>query len=100
LYPNLISNYLNFFINILFLIFEIEVTLIILYSGKKILLNRLIFTLNSQYLKDFPVVSISTKGGNVSGKIDYIFDEDMIILDNMGTKIAIEWKEIVYMELR
>ncbi len=46
--------------------------------------------LNNHYLKDFPKLQILTKVGEINGKIQDIFHENLMIIDDNGTNIAID----------
>ena len=56
--------------------------------------------LNDQYLKDFPKLQILTKVGEINGKIQDVFYENLIVVDDNGTNIATEWNEIVILKLQ
>jgi hypothetical protein len=96
---NGISNILRFGINLMYLIIIIIMVIILKILFRNLFLNRLKNESWLKYKKDFPYVNISTIGGNVYGKIDFIFDDEMITLDNEGTNISIGWKNIIFIEL-
>ncbi len=51
--------------------------------------------LNEKYINGYPHIDIKTKTGEeIEGKIQNIFHEDLIILDNNGTKEIAVWDEI------
>jgi hypothetical protein len=83
----------------MFLAFLIIVIIIFKKTFWNFVLKWLKVDLNTKYLNDFPYVNISTKSGNFNGKIVDIFDDNMILLYNAGTKISTEWNQIIFMEL-
>jgi hypothetical protein len=61
--------------------------------------NDLKSNLNTLHLNDFPTICITTKAEMFSGKIQNIFDEDLIILDDNGEKKAVVWDDVIILKL-
>lgn len=90
-------------IRLIFLLyFILIITLLYLLNivFHKELLESLKSKLNEQYLKKFPYIHITTKAGEINGKIQDVFNEDLVILDDNGLKAVVEWDEISTLRLR
>jgi len=70
-----------------------------LIKGKEVLIFALKSSLNEDYLDKFPNICIKVINENLCGKLQNIFDNNLIILCNKGQIIAIEWDEIITMSL-
>ncbi len=75
-------------------------TFLLIYFCHEFYMKRSKAILNNQYLKDFPKLQILTKVGEINGKIQDIFHENLIIIDDNGTNIATEWNEIIILKLQ
>lgn len=78
----------------------IVITVIFLNVEHKEFLDKIKSHLNIQCLKDFPFIHIITKDGEFTGKIQDVFDEDLVILDNNGLKWVVEWNTITTLGLK
>lgn len=91
--------------NIFFITF-ISLTLIIaafavLNSNlRKRFLDDLKYSLNEQHVGNYPSIEITTLAGDISGKIQNVFNENLIILDCKGTNIVAKWEDINIIKLR
>ena len=91
--------------NIFFIIF-ISLTLIIAAFAvlninlRKRFLDDLKYSLNEQHVGNYPSIEITTLAGDISGKIQNVFNENLIILDCKGTNIVAKWEEINIIRLR
>lgn len=82
-----------YFISIIMIIY----TMVILFiSFRRLFFGRLKSEINKLYSRDFPIVNISTSVEMLNGKICYIFDEDLIILDDDGLMKGIQWDDIIF----
>jgi hypothetical protein len=70
------------------------------YANRRVLLYDVKDLLNERYVETFPKVGIKTNSMILEGKICDIFNDDMIILDDLGVKKAVDWDSIKYMELK
>lgn len=71
----------------------------ILYRETKYFSNGFKQKVTDFYIDDFPNIRIKTNGEDISGKIDDIHNESLIIL-NEGNKVkAIRWDQITTMEI-
>lgn len=101
LYSTIISNNVTtadlekirnmYIISIVFIIISIYIVI----KFRSFFFNILKSEINTRYLKDFPIVHISTSKEILDGKISYIFDEDFIILDNDRVIKGTQWDEII-----
>ncbi len=64
-------------------------------SLRRLFFGNLKSEINKRYSKDFPIVHISTSVETVEGKIRYIFDEELIILDEDGATKGTQWDDII-----
>lgn len=71
-----------------------------LINGKKTILDSLKKSLNKKFLKGFPEICIKLRNENVCGIIQNIFDNNLIVLYNKGHRIAIEWDNIILINLK
>ncbi|MCK4797233.1 MAG: hypothetical protein KAT05_07610 [Spirochaetes bacterium] len=78
----------------------IVVTVIILKWNYDEFLDKIKSKLSTQYLNEFPFVHITTEDREVTGKIQDVFDNDFVILDDNGLKTAVEWKTITILGLK
>jgi len=78
------------FISILLIIAAI----FLLINFRKFFFGRVKFEINRLYMRDFPIIHISANGGTLDGKIRFIFDENLIILDDNGSMKATEWDDV------
>ena len=67
---------------------------------RKIFLDDFRYLLNEQHMGNYPSIDITTLKGEISGKIQNVFNENLIILDCKGTKIAAKWEDINIIKLR
>lgn len=90
----------------IFIIFGLSLFLIIVsFYVLNIIIRRKLFDslkskLNTEYGKNFPNIQITTKAGNINGKIQDVFNEDIIVLDDNGLKSVVEWNEITTLKLQ
>lgn len=79
----------------LFSIVFIIMIIFLIFIYRRFFFDNLKSEINTRYLKDFPIVHISTNVEILDGKISYIFDEDYIILDNNCVIKGTQWDEII-----
>ena len=90
----------------IFIMLFISLTLIALafivlnVNLRKIFLDDLRYLLNEQHMENYPSIDITTLKGDISGKIQNVFNENLIILDCKGTKIVAKWEDINIIKLR
>lgn len=70
-----------------------------LYRETKYFSNSFKQTVTNFYIDDFPHIRIKTNGEDISGKIDDIHNESLIILNERDTVKAIRWDQITTMEI-
>lgn len=75
------------------------VFIILLYSNAKLFSNLFKQKINDSYIDDFPHIRIKTNTGDISGKIDDIQNESLIILNDGHAVKAIRWDQITTMEI-
>lgn len=63
------------------------------------ILDSLKRELRRKYAKKFPRVLITTNVGEISGRIYNIFNDDVILLDDDGCKVAVEWNHIILLRI-
>ncbi len=84
--------------------FSFMLSLYLLFVDRRKLLDEVKDLLNKQYSKQyietFPKIRIKTKSIELEGKVCDIFDDNLIILDYYGTKKAVEWNSITFMEFK
>ena len=90
----LISIYL-FMLSIGFLL----ITSYALIKGKEVLIFSLKYSLNELYLDRFPYICIKVINDDLCGKLQNIFDDNLIILYHTDQRIAIEWDKIITMSI-
>ncbi len=78
----------------------IVITVFFLKMTHEEFLDKIKSKLNTKYLNEFPFVHITTDNREITGKIQDIFDEDVVILDDNGLKMVIEWNTIVTLGLK
>ena len=71
----------------------------ILYRETKYFSNRFKRKVTNFYIDNFPNVRIKTTGEDISGKIDDMHNESLIILNEGGKVKAIRWDQITTMEI-
>jgi hypothetical protein len=75
-------------------------TLIILKWNHDEFLDKIKSKLSTQYSNGFPFIHITTEDREVTGKIQDIFDKDLVILDDNGLQTAVEWNMITILGLK
>ncbi|WP_440951592.1 hypothetical protein [Methanococcoides sp. FTZ1] len=85
-------------IYILGMIFSI-ISLYLVYKKSKVLLAEWKKQIISSYSKEFPYVYIIINSGTIYGKIEDIFNGNIILLNEDGTIKAIFWKSIEAIEM-
>lgn len=83
--------------SIILIIISLYMLNIIIRRG---LFDSLKSKLNTEYGKNFPYIHITTKAGDINGKVQDIFNEDIVVLDDNGLKAVVEWDEITTLKLR
>lgn len=71
----------------------------LLYSNAKVFSNFFKQKINDSYIDDFPHIRIKTNAEDISGKVDDIQNESLIILNNGHAVKAIRWDQITTMEI-
>lgn len=90
----------------IFLIIFISLTLItsafavLNINLRKRFLDDLKYSLNEQHVGNYPSIEITTLAGDISGKIQNVFNENLIILDCKETNIVAKWEDINIIKLR
>lgn len=82
-----------------FLILVLIASMIGMEIIHKSLLDEVKTALNAQHMADYPLIHITTKEADFTGKIQDVFNKILLILDDNGQKIIVEWNEITTMEL-
>ena len=63
------------------------------------LIFSLKYSLNELYLDRFPYICIKVINDDLCGKLQNIFDDNLIILYHADQRIAIEWDKIITMSI-
>ena len=63
-------------------------------------LDKVKTLLNAQHMADYPFIDITTKEADFAGKIQDVFNKNLLILDDNGRKTIVEWNEITTMKLK
>lgn len=90
-----VKNYVDLFSIFIIYIFSIFVVIYLRIET----LNNLKRELTRKYAKKFPRVLITTNVGEISGRIYNIFNEDVLLLDDDGCKVAVEWNHIILLRI-
>ena len=56
--------------------------------------------LNTQHMANYPFIHITTKEAYLEGKMQDVFNSDLLILEDNGKKTIVEWNEITTMKLK
>ncbi len=91
-----ISVLIGFYASVFFMNFIFIVTL---YREIKYFTNRFKQRVTDFYIDDFPHIRIKTNGEDISGKVDDIHNESLIILNEDCAMKAIRWDQITSMEI-
>ena len=82
------------------LYFILTIAILGLRNSKKYYLNDLKSILNERHLDEFPSIHITTKDEMISGKIQDVFNENSITLDNGEMRITVDWDEVSILKLQ
>ena len=67
---------------------------------RRYFVDDLKYSLNEQHMGNYPSIDITTLKGDISGIIQNVFNEKLIILDCKGTKIVAKWEDVKIIKLR
>ncbi|WP_156161044.1 MULTISPECIES: hypothetical protein [unclassified Methanosarcina] len=100
-----LTGLINYFVSLCFIcVYLVSIGLscvfiIMLYNNAKLFSNLFKQKINDYYIDDFPHLRIKTNAVEISGKIDDIQNESLIILNDGSTVKAIRWDQITSMEI-
>jgi hypothetical protein len=105
LIKNSLIGLVNYFASLGFIcvyLFSISLSCVfitLLYSNAKVFSNFFKQKINDFYIDDFPHIRIKTNAEDISGKINDIQNESLIILNDGHAIKAIRWDQITTMEI-